>query len=64
MRSQSNTLRSHANIVIDRRTLTGGFKPTPDGQMVQVITATEALLSLEREALNKAISRKFLEQEG
>jgi hypothetical protein len=64
LRAEINTLRSHANIVIDRRILPGGFKATPDGHIVQVLTATEGLLPFERETLEKAISPQFLEQES
>lgn len=64
LRAGLNTLRSHANIVIDRRVLPGEVKAAPDGQIVQVLTMTEGLLPLERESLEKAISPKFLEQEG
>lgn len=64
LRAQINTLRSHANIVIDRRVLPGQIKAAHDGQVTQVLTPTEGLLLLEREALEKAISPRFLEQEG
>jgi hypothetical protein len=64
LRAELNTLRSHANIVIDRRVLPGEVKAAQNGQTVQVLTPTEGLLPLEREALEKAISPKFLEQEG
>jgi len=64
LRAGINTLRAHANIIIDRRTLPGGFKATAEGEIVQVLTATEGLLPIEREALKKAISPRFLEQEG
>lgn len=64
LRAGLNTLRSQANIVIDRRVLPGEVKAAPNGQIVQILTATEGLLPLEREALQRAISPKFLEQEG
>lgn len=64
LRAGINTLRSHAKIVIDRRVLPGEVKVTPDGQTAQVLTSTEGLLPFEREALEKAISPTFLEQEG
>ena len=64
LRAGINTLRSHANIVIDRRALPGEMKTTPHGQVVQALTSAEELLPLEREALAKAISTKFLDQEG
>jgi len=64
LRAGLNTLRSHANIVIDRRVLPGEVRAAQDGQIMQVLTVTEALLPLEREALEKAISPTFLEQEG
>ena len=40
LRAGINTLRSHANIVIDRRVLPGEVKTTPDGQVVQVLAST------------------------
>lgn len=64
LRAGINTLRSRANIVIDRRVLPGEVKAAQDGQIVQVLTTTEGLLPLEREALERAISPTFLEQEG
>jgi hypothetical protein len=64
LRAGINTLRSQANIVIDRRVLPGDVKATPNGQILQVLTSVEGLLPLEREALQKAVSPKFLEQEG
>lgn len=63
LRSEVNILRSHAGIVVDRRVLPGDIK-VADGQVMQLLTAGHRLLSMEREALARAISIKFLEQEG
>jgi hypothetical protein len=64
LRTALNTLRSQANIVIDRRVLPGDVRAAKDGQLVQVLTVIDGLLPLEREALEKAISPKFFQQEG
>jgi hypothetical protein len=64
LRAGINTLRSQANIVIDRRLLPGEVTGTPNGQILQVLTSVDGLLPLEREALEKAVSPSFLEQEG
>jgi len=63
LRSEINVLRSHTNIVVDRRVLPGNIA-VADGQITQVLTPGDRLLPMEREALARAISFKFLEQEG
>lgn len=62
LRSEVTLLRAHANIVIDRRVLPGNIS-VAGGQVTQVLSAAEQLLPTEREALAKAISAEFLEQE-
>lgn len=64
LRAQVNLLRAHANVVIDRRPLPGGFHVASTSQVVQVLSPLQALTPLEWEALERAVSAKFLAQEG
>lgn len=63
LRSKINVLRSYANIAVDRPVLPGNIA-VADGQITQVLTPGDRLLPTKRETLARAISFKFLEQEG
>jgi hypothetical protein len=54
---------SQANIVVDHRVLPGDIRLSK-GHVMQVLTGSQHLLPLEKEALTKAISAEFLKQEG
>lgn len=56
-------LRANANIVVDRRTLPGHVNVTPSGQVIQVMSSA-GLSDTEKQALEQAISPKFLKEEG
>lgn len=56
-------LRANANIVVDRRTLPGHVNVTPSGQVIQVMSST-GLSDTEKQALEQAISAKFLKSEA
>jgi len=64
LRSEINVLKAHAEIVIDRRIVPGQVQPNNKGDMVQILPALAYLTPTEREALRKAITQEFLEQEG
>lgn len=64
LRSQINVLRANANVVIDRRPLPGALRVDAAQHVVQVLSPSQALTGLEREALERAVSAKFLAQEG
>jgi len=64
LRSQINVLRANANVVIDRRPSTGSVHGTVDDPVVQVVAPKQLLTDIEREALERAISKQFLAQEG
>lgn len=64
LRAQVNVLRANTNLVIDRRSLPGVLHVDGASQVVQVLSPSQALTALEREALERAVSVKFLAQEG
>ena len=64
LRAQINVLRANANIVIDRRPPQGSVSATPDGQVLQVVSPKQMLSDSEREALERAVSKSFLDHEG
>jgi hypothetical protein len=63
LRGEVKLLRSHANVVVDRRVLPGHINVTPKGQVIQVMSSA-GLSDTERQALAKSISEEFLAQEG
>ena len=63
LRGEVKLLRSQANVVIDRRVLPGHINITSEGQVIQVMSNVD-LSDTEKQALDFAISREFLEQEG
>ncbi|MBF8176060.1 gamma-mobile-trio protein GmtX [Herminiimonas contaminans] len=63
LRGEVKLLRSQASVVIDRRVLPGHINITAEGQVIQVMSSVD-LSDTERQALDLAISREFLEQEG
>lgn len=64
LRAQINVLRANADVVIDRRPLPGTLRVDASQQVIQVLSPLQAFSDLEREALQRAISKKFLAQEG
>jgi len=63
LRSEVKLLRTHTNVVVDRRILPGHINVTPKGQIVQVMSSA-ALSDTEKQALSRVISAEFLTQEG
>jgi hypothetical protein len=63
LRGEVKVLKSNANVVIDKRVLSGYVNVTPKGQVVQVVSGA-GLSETERNALAQAISPEFLHQEG
>jgi len=60
LRHQVNTLKANANITIDLRPKV----ETPQSALVQVLAPASMLTSMEREALERAISAELLAKEG
>ena len=60
LRAELNVLRAHANVVIDRRAQPHAMAPGG----VQVVAPRELLTEIERESLQQAVSKAFLDQEG
>lgn len=63
LRGEVKLLRAHANVVVDRRVLPGHINVTPKGQVVQVLSSA-GLSDTEKQALSRAISAEFLDQES
>lgn len=64
LRGEVKILKSSSNIVIDNRTLPGKVSFTPAGQVVQVLDEKARLSETEIQALSRAISPDFLDEEG
>lgn len=64
LKAQINTLKAHAQVVVDRRPLGVSVIATPDTPPVAVLSVTAQLTPTEREALQKAVSAHYLEQRG
>lgn len=62
LRGEVKLLKAHADVVIDRRPLPGHINVTPSGQVIQVMSSA-GLSDTERQALEQAISAKFLEDQ-
>lgn len=63
LRGEVKLLKTQADVVIDRRPLPGHINITPDGQVIQVMSSA-GLSSTEKQALEQAVSPKFLKQEA
>ena len=64
LRGEVKVLKASTNIVIDNRTLPGKVSFTPAGQVVQVLDEKARLSETEIQALSRAISPDFLDEEG
>jgi hypothetical protein len=64
LRAQVNLLKSQAVVTVDRRPLGVTVAPQSSTDPVAVLTTTAQLTVSEREALQKAIAPKFLEDQG
>lgn len=62
LKAQLNTLKAHTQLTVDRRPLGATVSAAPGTQPVTVLTPSAQLTPSEREALQKAISRKHLEE--
>lgn len=64
LRAQLNMLKSHTEVVIDRRPLGAALVPGSNDQPIAVFTIGAQLTDSERESLKGAISEPFLRDQG
>lgn len=65
LRKQLDTLRSHANITVDMRSLPGASTfDARANQVLQIITPAEGLTKMQRESLERAIAPATLKRMG
>jgi hypothetical protein len=64
LRAQINTLLAHVQVTVDRRPLGATLVSHPSSEPIAVLTMKAQLTPSEREALGKAISLQFLEEQG
>ena len=64
LKAQINVLKAHTQLTVDRRPLGATIVSTPSAQPVAVVTMPAQLTPSERNALQNAISREFLEDQG
>lgn len=64
LRAQVNILKANTVVTVDRRPLGASVVPGDNGHTVAVLTMEAQLTDSEREALEQAISPKFLRDQG
>ena len=64
LRAQVNMLKDNTVVTVDRRPLGASVVPGDNGHTVAVLTMEAQLTDSEREALEQAISPKFLRDQG
>lgn len=64
LKAQLNVLKAHTQVTVDRRPLGATVVSHPSAAPMAVLTITSQLTPSEREALQKAISPQFLEDQG
>lgn len=63
-KAQLNVLKAHTQVTVDRRPLGATVMSRPSAEPMAVVMMTAQLTASEREALQKAVSPQFLEEQG
>ncbi|QQX57452.1 gamma-mobile-trio protein GmtX [Pseudomonas chlororaphis] len=64
LKAQLNILKANTQVTIDRRPLGSTIASAPGAQPITILAPSAQLTQSEREALQKAVSRDYLEERG
>lgn len=64
LKAQLNTLKAHAQVTVDRRPLGATVSAAPGSSPVTVLAMAEQLTATEHEAMQKAVSARYLDERG
>ncbi|WP_213938705.1 gamma-mobile-trio protein GmtX [Pseudomonas sp. dw_612] len=64
LKAQLNILKANTQVTVDRRPLGSTIASVPGAQPIAVLALSAQLTQSEREALQKAVSRNYLEERG